>query len=149
MRLFSQSVLIDAPVEEVFRFHARPEALRLLTPAFPPVQVVRRRGGIEPGAEVELRVAGMRWLARHGSYRENRLFSDEQTEGPFAHWKHRHEFEDVGGRTRLTDRVEYELPGGTWVNALAGWAVDIGLRQLFRHRHRVTRRECEQRPGAD
>ena len=143
MRTFSRSVSIHAPVETVFAFHAAPGALGMLTPAFPPVQVVRRTGGLEPGATVELRVAGMRWIARHGTCIDNRLFCDEQVEGPFAHWVHRHEFAAEGAGTRLTDRVEYELPGGPWVNRLLGWAVDLGLGRMFEHRHRVTRRECE------
>lgn len=143
MRTFSRPVLIDAPVETVFAFHASPGALGMLTPPFPPVRIVRRTGGLEPGAIVELRVAGMRWVARHGTLIENRLFCDEQIEGPLARWVHRHEFAAEGVRTRLVDRVEYELPGGPLVNRLFGWAVDIGLRRMFDHRHRVTRRECE------
>lgn len=143
MRSFSQSVTIDAPVEAVFAFHAGPDALSLLTPAFPPVRVVRKSGGLEPGSIVELSVMGMPWIARHGEFIPNRLFSDEQIRGPFARWVHRHEFEAVDGRTRLTDRVDYRLPGGPVINSLFGWAVEIALRNMFRHRHAVTRRECE------
>lgn len=143
MPSFSQSVLIDAPVESVFAFHSMPDALSLLTPTFPPVRVVRKTGGLEPGSTVELRVMGMPWVARHGEFIPNRLFSDEQVQGPFARWVHRHEFEAVGSRTRLTDRVEYSLPGGAVINSLFGWAVEAGLRQMFAHRHAVTRRECE------
>ncbi len=140
MPSFVKSVVIDAPVEKVFAFHEREDALELLTPAFPPVRVISKTGGIKKGARVELRVMGMRWLALHTAYEKNRLFVDEQIEGPFARWVHRHEFEDVGGRTRLTDRLEYELPGGALVNSLFGWAVKPGLAQMFRHRHKVTAR---------
>ena len=138
--------MIDAPVAEVFAFHERDDALALLSPAFPPVRVVKKTGGIEAGARVELRVAGLvRWVALHTEYAKDRLFVDEQIEGPFRAWTHRHEFEAVGTRTRLTDRVTYELPGGPLVNALAAWIVTPGLHQMFRHRHRVTRQHCEAR----
>jgi ligand-binding SRPBCC domain-containing protein len=142
--VFSQSVLIDAPVGVVFSFHERLDALALLTPAFPPVRVISRTGGIEAGARVELRVGFLRWVARHTAYEKNRLFVDEQIEGPFDQWVHRHEFEEVEGKTRLTDRVEYRLPGGSLVNGLFSWAVKPGLTQMFRHRHRVTKQMCEQ-----
>jgi ligand-binding SRPBCC domain-containing protein len=142
--VFYKSVLIDAPVGVVFGFHERPDALALLTPAFPPVRVISRTGGIEAGARVELRVGFLRWVARHTTYQKNRLFVDEQIEGPFDQWVHRHEFEDVEGKTRLTDRVEYRLPGGSLVNGLFSWAVKPGLTQMFRHRHRVTKQMCEQ-----
>lgn len=135
--------MIDAPIEDVFRFHEREDALALLSPTFPPVRVVRKTGGIGIGARVELRVGGLLWVAVHTAYEKDRLFVDEQIQGPFARWIHRHEFEDLGGRTRLTDRVEYGLPGGWLVNRLLGWTVRPGLYQMFRHRHRVTRRFCE------
>ena len=68
---------------------------------------------------------------------------DEQVEGPFAKWVHRHECEAVGSQTRLTDHITWELPGGEAVNLLFGWAVTAGLRRMFAHRHRVTREVCE------
>ena len=82
---------------------------------------------------------GMRWVALYTQYQPDRLFVDSQTQGPFAKWVHRHEFEDLGGgRSRLTDRVEFELPGGAAVNLLFGWVVKFGLAQTFWHRHLVT-----------
>ncbi len=139
-----KSVLIDAPPADVFRFHERPDALALLTPKFPPVRMVRRTGtGIEVGARIELRVVVFRWIAVHTAYEKNRLFVDEQVQGPFAKWVHRHAFAAEGNGTRLTDRIEYELPGGAIVNALLGWAVRPGLKDMFNHRHRVTRQYCE------
>ncbi len=144
-----KSSVIDAPVETVFGFHERDDALPLLTPAFPPVRLVSRSGGIERGARVELRVTLFRWVALHTACEKNRLFVDEQIEGPFAKWVHRHEFEDLGGKTRLTDRVEYELRGGPLVNALFGWTAKPGLHQMFSHRHRVTKRFCEETPARE
>lgn len=135
--------MISAPVDAVFAFHEREDALELLTPAFPPVRVISRTGGIAVGARVELRVMGLRWLALHTLYEKNRLFVDEQTQGPFAQWVHRHEFRGLGNKTELTDRVTYELPGGAPINALFAWTVKPGLQQMFSHRHRVTRQYCE------
>lgn len=143
MPTFVRSSIINAPVETVFAFHGREGALSLLTPLFPPVRVVSRSGGISKGARVELRVAGMRWVAVHTAYQQNRLFVDEQVAGPFSRWIHRHEFEDLRGKTRLTDRVEYLLPGGHYVNSLFGWVIRPGLMQMFSHRHRVTKKFCE------
>ena len=143
MASYVKSVVIEAPVERVFAFHQRPDALQLLTPLFPPVRVLEKKGGIEPGGWVVLSVAGVRWIARHTFYVENEFFVDEQVEGPFASWVHRHEFEDIGIGTRLTDRVEYLLRGGPLVNTAFAWLVKPGLFQMFAHRHRVTRRFCE------
>jgi len=54
-----------------------------------------------------------------------------------------HEFEDADGKTRLTDRVEYLLPGGLLINVLFGWIVKAGFNRTFNHRHRVTKQVCE------
>jgi ligand-binding SRPBCC domain-containing protein len=137
---FSKSVVIDAPVAAVFAFHQRDEALALLSPPWPPTQI-SRTGGLEIGARVVVRSGPFRWVARHTDYERNRLFVDEQIEGPFRQWVHRHEFEDLGPRTRLTDRIEYKAHGGPLMD-LAVWPL---LAMLFRYRHRVTRRECERR----
>jgi ligand-binding SRPBCC domain-containing protein len=141
--MFVRSVLIDASIEDVFRFHQREDALALLSPAFPPLRMISRTGGMEAGARVEFRVGIFRWVALHTAYEKDRLFVDEQIQGPFAKWIHRHEFEDIGGKTNLTDRIEYELPGGSLINALLGWTVTLGLRKMFVHRHRVTKEVCE------
>ncbi len=74
-----------------------------------------------------------RWLAVHTDYEKNRLFVDEQREGPMALWVHQHRFEPVGAdATRLTDRVRYRLPGGGIVNALFGWTAKPGLDEHVR-----------------
>ena len=143
MPLFLKSIVVKAPVEVVFAFHERADALQLLSPPFPPVRVVRKTGGLEPGSRVELKIGPFRWTALHTVYEKNRLFADEQLQGPFAKWVHRHEFESLGTATRLTDRVDYRLLGGVWLNRLFGWALQTSLHQMFRYRHRITKLFCE------
>jgi len=137
---FVASSIIQAPVDVVFAFHEREDALTLLSPAFPPIKVIQRSGGIQEGARVELRIGPLTWIASHTTFERPRLFVDEQVSGPFARWVHRHEFEPAGPHCRLTDRVSFSLRGGPVVNRLFGWAIRLGLRQMFRHRHAVTRR---------
>jgi ligand-binding SRPBCC domain-containing protein len=143
MPTFRKSIVVDAPVEIVFGFHEREDALQLLSPAFPAVRVIRRQGGIETGSRVELKIGPFDWVALHSAYQENQFFEDQQISGPFAKWIHRHEFEPVGHATLLTDRVEYRLPGGVWINHFFGWAIQLALCQMFRHRHKITKQYCE------
>jgi ligand-binding SRPBCC domain-containing protein len=143
MPTFARSVLIAAPVAAVFGFHERDDALALLSPPFPRVRVISKAGGIEAGTRVELQIGPFRWVALHSAFEKDRFFEDRQVSGPFASWVHRHEFEAVGHATRLTDRIEFRLSGGLWMNQFFGWAVQLGLQQMFRHRHRVTKSHCE------
>jgi ligand-binding SRPBCC domain-containing protein len=142
---FVRSVLVRAPIDAVFAFHEREDALPLLTPAFPPVRVVSRSGPLAAGLRVVLRLFGVvTWVAEHPVVERPTLFIDIQVAGPFRRWVHRHEFEAVdAGTTRLTDRVSYDLPGGPLLNWAAPLLVTPGLVQMFRHRHRVTRHHCE------
>ena len=153
MIYFHRSVLIHAPVAVVWAFHERPDVLQLLTPPWQPVQVVRREGGLGVGAETEFRLfvgpLPLRWLARHIACEPERLFVDEQVEGPFDSWQHRHEFTPEGQHTRLTDAIACSLPAGWVLDNVLGWAIEAQLAQLFRYRHEVTQRQCEttQRQG--
>lgn len=143
MPQFVATSIIPAPVDAVFAFHERPDALALLSPPFPPVRILHRTPGLTPGASVTLRVGLLTWVAVHTAYIPNRLFVDEQMKGPFARWIHRHEFEDVNGATRLTDRIEFELPGGGLINGLFAWTVRLALRRMFAFRHAATARAVQ------
>ena len=145
---FKHSSLIDAPVEVVWGFHERPDILQILTPPWQPVQVIRHQGGLEVGAISEFCIwlgpFPVRWVARHTECQINRLFTDAQIQGPMQSWVHQHQFAQEDGKTRLTDAIAYAIPGGWIADILLGWWVNARLEQMFRYRHSVTKRECEQ-----
>ncbi|HEY9768763.1 MAG TPA: SRPBCC family protein [Coleofasciculaceae cyanobacterium] len=144
---FRYSSLINAPVETVWQFHERPDLLNLLTPPWQPVKIIRRQGGLGVGAKSEFRLslAGIpvRWIATHIECVPNSLFVDEQTDGPMESWVHRHEFMSEEGKTRLTDAIAYEIPGGFLAELILGWWVDARLQDMFRYRHQVTKTNCQ------
>lgn len=147
MPRFEASVWINAPVESVWQFHERDDAMLLLAPLWAKPQIVARKGKLATGSRVEMRLpAGplrVRWLALHIDHEDYHFFTDEQIAGPFRFWKHEHRFEPENNGTRLIDRVEYRLPLSPVSDWLFGWFVKLPLRSLFRHRHRVTRLYCE------
>ena len=97
---FRYESTLDAPPEEVFRWHTRPGALERLTPPWEDVTVVDRTGGMDDGGTVTLRIrkgpVPLTWVARHTAYEPGVLFRDEQVEGPFRTWIHTHRFEAEG-----------------------------------------------------
>lgn len=147
MLKFQLSTLINAPIKAVWEFHERQDILQLLTPPWQPVQIVRREGGLEIGAISEFRLLlgfiPIRWVARHIECNKPYLFTDKQIEGPMQSWTHRHQFQVENGQTRLTDTIEYKIPGGWIAEFLLGWWVDSRLRDMFRYRHQVTKDYCE------
>ena len=144
---FEYSSLINAPVEIVWQFHERQDILDILTPPWQPVKILRREGGLDVGAISEFRltllVIPVRWIARHIECQRYHFFVDEQIEGPMQSWIHRHQFVEENGQTRLTDSIEYEIPGGWLAEFLLGWWVDSRLKDMFHYRHQVTAKECE------
>ncbi|OUL27659.1 cyclase [Nostoc sp. T09] len=144
---FKHSSVINAPPEVVWKFHERSDILQMLTPPWQPVKVMRRDAGLEVGAITEFRLflgpLPLTWLARHTQCEKYRLFVDEQISGPFESWVHRHEFEAENGKTRLTDTISFSMPGAQTVEFISGWLVQAQLEAMFRYRHYVTKRECE------
>jgi uncharacterized protein (TIGR01777 family) len=141
--IFVRRTRIDAPVDDVFRWHARPGAFERLTPPWARAEVVERSGGIEDGARVVLTIplgpTRARWVAEHRDYIEGRQFRDVQVEGPFARWEHTHRFEADGPRAcLLEDRIEYALPLGGAGALIGGPFVRAMLQRLFAYRHRIT-----------
>ena len=125
MSLICSSV-VDAPLDEVFAWHERPGAIHRLTPPWQPVGVVREAGTLDGGRAVLGLPLGLRWGARHTEYRPPHRFVDELDSAPLSwalRWRHTHEFEAEGQRTRMTDRVDTPVPGAL-------------LRSMFAYRHR-------------
>jgi len=66
---FTRRTHIDAPADTVFAWHAQPSAIERLTPAWEPVEVLTRTGGIEDGSRVVLGLSmgpfRLHWEAEH------------------------------------------------------------------------------------
>jgi ligand-binding SRPBCC domain-containing protein len=160
---FETDQWLPYPVPVVFAFFANPqnlpplmpawqqariEELRLVAPPAPPAGSPGKLGtGIGTTMILSFRLIPklpirMNWHAMIPEFEWNDHFCDAQTSGPFHYWRHCHSVKSetrngVEG-TLLTDRVEYELPGGPLgdlANIVAGRAQ---LRYIFRVRHENT-----------
>lgn len=112
------SCTVDAPLDEVFAWHARPGAIVRLTPPWLPVRVAAETASLRDGrAELAL-PGGLRWVARHdpAAYDPPRRFADELASLPLRvalPWRHIHEFTALTpSATQITDRVVTPLPAG-------------------------------------
>lgn len=145
---FRRSTLVEAPVGEVFRFHADPANINVVCPRFLRVRVLRAGVPARAGEDFELsiRLFGLpvgRWHGRWLAVQENALLADwPATPLRFLPvFRHRHEFAPAGAdRTRLTDEVVYALPGG-WLGKLLGETLmRVQFALAFADRHRRARR---------
>jgi ligand-binding SRPBCC domain-containing protein len=138
---------ISRSVEEVFDFFGNAHNLERITPPFlqfeilTPEPVIMRQGTLID-YRLSLRGIPIRWRSEISVWEPPHRFVDKQLKGPYRWWIHEHRFEEDGGGTLVTDRVEYGVLGGAIVNMLL---VEPDLRRIWEHRDREIRRQLEPR----
>jgi ligand-binding SRPBCC domain-containing protein len=141
-----RSCVIAAPIAQVFAFHLDTRNAARISPPGQRVLSVEGSFPLRLGSEVRLRARQLplpwaqTWLVRVVQLEEPALIVDEMLRGPFAAWRHEHRFEELpGGRTRLTDHVDYRLPGGAPGRIADALFVRRLLSATFRSRQERTR----------
>lgn len=146
MPIFEYRSRIPVPADALFAWHARPGALERLVPPWLRVEIPEQSGTIRDGDRLVFVIRfgplRARWEALHEDCVEGQHFSDRQLSGPFARWRHVHEFRAVAEHeSELCDRVEFTLPlgpAGTLLEATLGRRV---LEPMFAWRHERTLRD--------
>ncbi len=130
---------LTAPLARVFDFFSRPANLLKISPPELHFQLLSAPEQLHPGARVTLQ--GRRWGLSQRIVNEvtlwepERIFVDEQREGPFKKSAHTHQFEGLpDGGTCLTDRIDYETPGGLLGFVITAAAVERDLNWIFAYR---------------
>jgi ligand-binding SRPBCC domain-containing protein len=133
-RTYQRSVDIDAPVEDLYRFHLDTRNAPLISPDAARFLGIEGTFPVTAGSRVTLRVrqppipVTQTWRIRIAELEENRRVVDVAEKSPFSYWRHEHRFAPLpGGGTRMTDDIIYALPLGP-VGRLADALV--GRRQL-------------------
>jgi ligand-binding SRPBCC domain-containing protein len=104
-------------------------------------------GLIGPGQTVtwQARHFGLPWrhTSRITEHERPRRFVDEMERGAFAAYRHEHTFEALpGGRTRMTDDVDYRVPLGPLGRLAVRLFVDHRLRRLLSERNAEIAADC-------
>jgi ligand-binding SRPBCC domain-containing protein len=135
-RVLQRITVLEQPVEEVFDFFSRAENLELLTPPslkfriMTPLPIEMREGAI---IDYRMRLNGvpMKWRSEITVWEPPHRFVDIQVRGPYILWVHEHLFVDLGGRTEMTDTVQYQVPGGLVEPLIHGLFVGPALCNIF------------------
>ncbi|MEY4630522.1 MAG: hypothetical protein RIQ81_642 [Pseudomonadota bacterium] len=135
---------LPRPLAEVFPFFQNEKNLEILTPPFLNFHVVgKTTRQIEKGTLIDykLKLHGLpiRWRTEILSWQPPKKFVDNQIKGPYALWHHTHEFEELGGGTLMTDRVQYRVPMGLLGKLTAGPFVDGDVSRIFEFRKQKAR----------
>lgn len=136
------SVLLDAPIDEVFDFFRQAENLGVMTPPDMKFDIltptpIQMRAGTEIAYRISVGRVPMRWFTSIELWEPPSRFADAQMRGPYAGWFHEHRFERVGERTKMTDRVWYRLPLGPVGRLVHRLFVRRQLERIFEYRVRA------------
>ncbi|HUE75309.1 MAG TPA: SRPBCC family protein [Chloroflexota bacterium] len=141
-RFVHESIIAASPAD-VFHFHERPEALRLLTPWWSGARIMSPPRDLRTGSIAVIHLGfgrlTMEWIAEHTVYEPPGLFVERQVFGPFAHWEHFHHFLSDRAGARLRDEIYYRPPLGLLGRLANPFVIQPFLRALFRYRHARTR----------
>jgi ligand-binding SRPBCC domain-containing protein len=113
----SRTQLVGRPLPEVFAVFSDASNLDALTPPFLRFQIltpmpVELRVGAQLDYQLSLFGVPVRWRTRISDWQPQERFVDEQESGPYAFWRHTHEFEAREGSTLMRDIVDYSEPFG-------------------------------------
>lgn len=137
--VLERSQIVARPRDKVWAFFSDPRNLEAITPDF-------LRFRIAAGGPLEMAEGGLvdyrltlfgvpfPWRSRFEEVVPGERFVDVQVVGPYRRWRHLHAFADAPAGTRVTDRVEYELPLGPLGTAAHALFVERSLRRIFDHR---------------
>ena len=117
LRQLSRTQLVGRPLPEVFAFFSNAANLDALTPPFLHFRIltpmpIELCAGAQLDYQLSLFGVPVRWRTRITDWRPEERFVDEQESGPYALWRHTHEFEDRGASTLMLDVVDYSEPLG-------------------------------------
>lgn len=140
--ILERTQFLPRPREEVFAFFEDAKNLEAITPSFLSFRVTTPSPiAMHEGTLIEYRLSlfgiPFGWKTRIDAYEPGVRFVDRQLEGPYRLWRHTHTFEDVAGGTRMTDRVEYELPLGPLGSIAHALFVKRTVAKIFDHRAEV------------
>lgn len=130
------------PLDRTFAAFEDPRNLARITPRWLRFEIRSTdRLDMQAGLEIDytIRWIGlpMRWRSVIAAYHPPHRFVDEQVIGPYAYWRHLHEFTPVEGGTLVEDRVRYSMPMGPLGKAAHAIAVRHQLLGIFRFRQKA------------
>jgi ligand-binding SRPBCC domain-containing protein len=132
------SILIPWPPAEVFAFFLSPANLLALAPPDLHLQLVDGPERLELGSRVTWKARrwgiAQRIVVEVVALEPDAQLVEEQRQGPLRRWLHTRQFEAAADGTRLTERIEFEPPGGLLGLTVTAAAVERELQAAFAHR---------------
>lgn len=136
---FACSISLPVSLQEAFAFFENPHNLARITPPWLNFRItsperIQMRKGAEIAYQIRWLGLPLNWKTVITEYEPPFFFVDEQAAGPYAYWRHRHDFKPTEYGALVSDQVDYALPLGP-----VGWlahrlVVRRQLEDIFEYR---------------
>lgn len=117
VHVFKREMIIPVSVSEAWDFFSDPRNLKKITPPEMNFKILTKNlpDRIYSGLLIKYSltpVFGIKanWVTEIKNVKENEFFIDQQLEGPYALWEHKHSFIPCKEGTMMKDEVRYALP---------------------------------------
>ncbi|MEJ2635099.1 MAG: SRPBCC family protein [Calditrichia bacterium] len=137
--IFESEAILNRPVAEIFDFFSSAGNLEVVTPPWlnfriltpPPIKM---QAGTRIDYRLRLYGIPISWKTEITVWEPPHRFVDTQLKGPYRKWVHEHRFEETGQGTRMTDRVEYAVPGLIFAPLIHKFFVGRDVERIFAYR---------------
>jgi ligand-binding SRPBCC domain-containing protein len=140
MPIFETHVTVECPRAQAFDFLLQPANVAAISPPEMGLHFVEAPEVIDIGSRIEFKVQGFGQVQTMVHeittlVRPDR-FVEQQVRGLFKLWIHEHLFEEIdAGRTKITDRIEFQRPGGVMGLLVTEHRIFEQLEDAFEYRH--------------
>lgn len=140
MPLFEKQVELNTTAQELFDFLIRPENVLKINPKEMQMNFLDVPDVLEEDSELEVELLGFgipqRVKQQITDFNNPTLIEISQIEGPLSKWIHQHEIsEGPNGGVTLTERIDFEPPGGMIGMMITADKIMGYLNKGFSHRH--------------
>ena len=133
------SLSLPVSLQEAFAFFENPHNLARITPPWLNFHIaspgrIQMRKGAEIDCQIRWLGLALKWKTAIAEYEPPFFFVDEQVAGPYAYWRHRHDFKPTEYGALVSDCVDYALPFGPLGRLAHRLAVRRQLQEIFEYR---------------
>jgi ligand-binding SRPBCC domain-containing protein len=146
MRFFYNEFEVNSNIERVWEFYTDIRHLEIITPSDIKLKIMQTSDQVlKKGAVACFSgkiIIKAHWCSKITFFEKfgyiDEMISKENIRPPFQIWKHVHTFVEIAQRrTRVIDKVEFELPYG-FIGRLLEFYIRFKLQKIFDHRKRAT-----------
>lgn len=141
MKQFKHSFVVDAPIDQVWKFYTNINHLKIITPAKMGIEIYGSHDDVfQEGSEFWIgakMIMKSRWHSKITACKPYE-YVDEMISGNFKRWRHVHKFNRVqDDKTEVVDQIDFQLPLGLIGMIFEDYALGR-LQKIFEYREKST-----------